>query len=297
MREGLARTRGGFLARLGQLFQGRTVVDDGLMEQMEEVLFTADIGVKTSQQLLEAVQRWADSAETPTVEGVWEVLRSEMGAMLRAHQRSLAPDGAHRPLVVMMVGVNGAGKTTTIGKLAARWQGEGRRVMMVAGDTFRAAAADQLLEWSSRVGCLFHRGEEGADPSGVVFDGLKEAVRQDVDVVLVDTAGRLQTKKPLMDELQKITRTTGKAVPGAPHEVVLVLDANTGQNGLQQARLFAEAASLTGVVLTKLDGTAKGGIVLGVSQELRIPVYFVGIGEAPEDLRPFDAEEFVEALL
>jgi len=294
--EGLARTRGGFMARLSSLFANRQVVDDSTLEEMEEVLFTADIGVKTSEKLLQSMHRHVAQLGSATPDAVWGILKSEVTGIVRAKASSLVVDRNRKPFVIMMVGVNGAGKTTTIGKLAARYRAQGLKVMMVAGDTFRAAAADQLVEWARRVDCDVHQGEANTDPSGVVFEGLRKAVEQGTDVVLVDTAGRLQTKKPLMDELQKITRVATKAIPGAPHEVVLVLDANTGQNGIQQARLFGEAAPLTGIVLTKLDGTAKGGVVIGVSDELGLPIYFVGIGEAPEDLRRFDVDEFVDAL-
>lgn len=294
--EGLARTRGGFMARLSSLFANRQVVDDSTLEEMEEVLFTADIGVKTSEKLLQSMHQHVAQLAHATPDAVWGILKSEVTGIVRAKASSLVVDRNRKPFVIMMVGVNGAGKTTTIGKLAARYRAQGLKVMMVAGDTFRAAAADQLVEWARRVDCDVHQGEANTDPSGVVFEGLRKAVEQGSDVVLVDTAGRLQTKKPLMDELQKITRVATKAIPGAPHEVVLVLDANTGQNGIQQARLFGEAAPLTGIVLTKLDGTAKGGVVIGVSDELGLPIYFVGIGEAPEDLRRFDVDEFVDAL-
>lgn len=294
--DGLARTRGGFMARLSSLFANRQVVDDSTLEEMEEVLFTADIGVKTSEKLLQSMHRHVAQLKAPTPDEVWGILKTEVTGIVKAKASALVVDRNRKPFVIMMVGVNGAGKTTTIGKLAARYRAQGLKVMMVAGDTFRAAAVDQLVEWARRVDCEVHQGEANTDPSGVVFEGLRKAVEVGADVVLVDTAGRLQTKKPLMDELQKITRVATKAIPGAPHEVVLVLDANTGQNGIQQARLFGEAAPLTGIILTKLDGTAKGGVVIGVSDELGLPIYYVGIGEAPEDLRPFDVDEFVDAL-
>jgi len=294
--EGLARTRGGFMAKLGALFQSQKVIDDALIDQVEEVLFTADIGVKTAEHLMKTVHKGIAALDAPTSADVWQILKSEMLAVLQRYPGRLRPPADVKPWVVLMVGVNGAGKTTTIGKLAARWQARGSKVLMVAADTFRAAAVDQLEEWSRRVGCGFHRGVDQSDPSGVIFDGVSRAVSEGYDIVLVDTAGRLQTKKPLMDELQKIVRTSAKVIPGTPHETVLVLDANTGQNGIQQARLFAEAAGLSGLILTKLDGTAKGGVAMGVSQELSVPVYYVGIGEAAEDLREFDAREFVEAL-
>ncbi len=293
---GLEKTRGGFVARIGRLFSGKSKLDADLVEQLEEVLFTADIGVQTSQRLIEAVQERFGSGEIEDTDRVWDVLRAETSAIL-AQNPGLLPDTPEKkPFVLMMVGVNGAGKTTTIGKLAAQYSRRGLRVLMIAGDTFRAAAVDQLAEWADRVGCEIFRGEEGADPSGVVFDGMKYATEINADVVLCDTAGRLQTKKPLMDELRKIVRVADKALPGAPHETVLVIDANTGQNAIQQATLFQEAVPLTGLVLTKLDGTAKGGVIIAIGQEMQLPIYFIGIGESIEDLRRFDAEEFVDAL-
>jgi fused signal recognition particle receptor len=294
MKEGLEKTRGGFIARLGALFSSKPVLDEALLEQVEEVLFTSDVGVKAGERLMQALhRRVAAGGEDAT--RVWEALRSEAAAILDASQKPFALP-ASRPAVLLMVGVNGVGKTTTIGKLAARFQRQGLSVMMVAGDTFRAGAVGQLEEWSKRVGCPIHMGADGIDPASVVFDGIKAGVAAGADVILVDTAGRLQTKVPLMDELRKIGRVCDKAVPGAPHETILVLDANTGQNAVQQARMFGEAVPLSGLVLTKLDGTAKGGAVIGISDELRVPIYFMGIGEAVEDLRPFDVPEFVEAL-
>lgn len=293
---GLEKTRGGFVARIGRLFSGKKTLDEDLVEQLEEVLFTADIGVQTSQRLLEAIQTRFRDTDSPEADLVWKALRAETTAILAQNPGSLSASPAQKPFVLMMVGVNGAGKTTTIGKLAAQYTRRGKKVLMVAGDTFRAAAVDQLAEWAGRVGCEIYRGDEGADPSGVVFDGLKHAEEIGADIVLCDTAGRLQTKKPLMDELRKIVRVADKALPGAPHETVLVIDANTGQNAIQQASLFQEAVPLTGLVLSKLDGTAKGGVVIGISDEMKLPIYFIGIGEGVSDLRRFDAAEFVEAL-
>ena len=292
--EGLEKTRGGFFARLGDLFSSSTKLDDEVVEELEELLFTADIGVKTSQHLLQKVQERIDADGVTDPQAVYGFLRDEMSALLRANHQPLVLDAS--PFVMLMVGVNGAGKTTTIGKLAAQFQAEGKRVLMVAGDTFRAAAVGQLERWSERVGCGFHRGADEVDPSGVIYDGIARGVAEGFDVILCDTAGRLQTKAPLMDELRKMGRVSGKALDGAPHATVLVLDANTGQNAIQQAKLFSEAVPVTGVVLTKLDGTAKGGVVLGLSQELGLPIHYIGIGEAVEDLRPFDADEFVDAI-
>ena len=294
--EGLQKTRGGFFSRLGSLFSSSAELDEDLIDELEELLFTADIGVKSSQHLLEKVQERFAAGEASDPSEVYGLLREEVASILRENQGRLDVGRGPSPFVVLVVGVNGAGKTTTIGKLAAQYRSEGRSVMMVAGDTFRAAAVNQLERWSERVGCSFYRGADEADPSSVVFDGIKAAVEEGVDVVLCDTAGRLQTKAPLMDELRKIGRVAAKALDGCPHETVLVLDANTGQNAIQQAKLFGEAVPLTGLVLTKLDGTAKGGVIIGISQELGVPIYHIGIGEAVEDLRTFDATEFVDAL-
>lgn len=292
---GLARTReSGFIGRLSRAFRGRETLDDDLVEEIEEVLFTADIGASTSQYLLECIEGAVSRGEV-SVQDIWALLRKETESILASCSRSLVI-GDQRPFVILFVGVNGVGKTTTIGKLAAQYVRQGKKVLMVAGDTFRAAAVQQLEEWANRVGCGFHAGEERADPSGVIFEGVERATNEGYDIVLADTAGRLHTKTPLVDELKKISRAAAKACDGAPHETLLVLDANTGQNAIQQARLFNEAVDVDGLVLSKLDGTAKGGIILGISRELSLPVYFIGIGEGISDLRPFDAEEFVDAL-
>lgn len=295
LESGLAKTRSsGFIGRLSAIFADKKTLDDSVIEQIEEVLFTADIGTSTSQYLLERIELQIAAGDA-TVEDVWRMLRAEAASILDESRGELVIGDA-RPFVVLVVGVNGVGKTTTIGKLAARYQGEGKKVLMVAGDTFRAAAVQQLEEWSKRVGCGFHSGADASDPSGVIFEGIKRAEEEGYDIVLADTAGRLHTRAPLVDELKKIVRVADKALSGAPHETVLVLDSNTGQNAIQQARLFHEAVPLTGLVLTKLDGTAKGGIVLGISRELKLPVYYIGIGEGVRDLRPFQASEFVDAL-
>lgn len=296
LEDGLSKTRkGGFIGRLKGVFSQRKVLDDEAIEAIEEVLFTADIGASTSQHLLQLVEERLSEGEAAPEE-IWDLLKAECSAILTSSARSFEVATEEPPFVVLVVGVNGVGKTTTIGKLAARYQREGHKVMMIAGDTFRAAAVQQLEEWSSRVGCGFHRGADEADPSGVIYEGIERAKKEGYTLVLADTAGRLHTRTPLVDELKKIVRVAGKAHEGAPHETVLVLDANTGQNAIQQARQFGEAVDLSGLVLTKLDGTAKGGVILGVSRELRLPVYFIGIGEGVRDLRPFDAQEFVDAL-
>jgi fused signal recognition particle receptor len=293
--EGLERTRSGFIGRLKGIFSRKPALDDVLLDEIEEVLFTADIGINTSQQLLELVQKKLQADDGQSSDEVWEILREETSRILLSNEKPLVI-GNDRPFVILVIGVNGVGKTTTIGKLASRFRDDGHSVMMIAGDTFRAAAAAQLEIWGERTGCVVHTGKDHADPSAVVFDGIRRAVDEKADIVLIDTAGRLHTKTNLMEELRKIQRVAGKAFSGAPHQCLLVLDANTGQNAISQAQLFTKEVGVTGIVLTKLDGTAKGGVVIGISDELNIPVQFIGIGEQVNDLRTFDASEFVDAL-
>jgi fused signal recognition particle receptor len=290
--ERLRRTREGLVGRMAALLRGRRV-DAALLEELEALLLGADLGAHTALALLEQVRREAAGADA---EGVRSLLR---GAILERLLKVESGEGMAlrgAPHVILVLGVNGSGKTTTIGKLAARHAAEGRRVVLGAGDTHRAAAADQLRIWAERVGCEVVGGPAGGDPSAVAFDTVKAALARGADVAIIDTAGRLQTRKPLMEELGKIARVIGRAQAGAPHETLLVLDANTGQNAISQARLFTEAAGVTGIVLTKLDGTAKGGVIVGLAQEFGIPVRFVGVGESAGDLRDFSAREFVDAL-
>ncbi|MBS1105181.1 MAG: ftsY [Deltaproteobacteria bacterium] len=287
----LARTRSAFIGRLGALV-GTRKVDGEVLEELEALLFGADLGVKTAESLLESVRSKASGGDASQLR---QVLREAILEKLRRVEAP-APVMAAKPYVVLVLGVNGSGKTTTIGKLAARYRAAGQRVVMGAGDTFRTAAIEQLEIWGERVDCEVVKGQPGGDPAAVAFDTVKVAMARGFDVAIIDTAGRLQTKAPLMEELRKIARVIGRDCPGAPHEVLLVLDANTGQNAISQARIFTEAAGVTGLVLTKLDGTAKGGVLVGLADEFRIPVRYVGVGEAPEDLRDFDAEEFVDAL-
>jgi fused signal recognition particle receptor len=293
---GLARTRSsGFIARLGELFSGRKELDPSIVDEIEKVLLTADIGVKTSQKLLEEIRSSLTRRELKDPDAVWAFLRRRSAEMLSLPAPEVDFSSA-KPFVLLVIGVNGSGKTTTIGKLAAKLAGEGKRVLLAAGDTFRAAAAEQLEVWAGRTGATIVRGKEGADPSSVIFDGVKRAATESFDVAIADTAGRLHTKTDLMQELQKVRRTLGKAAPGAPHETWLVIDATSGQNAIAQAQIFTEAMAVSGIVLTKLDGTAKGGVILGIADQLRIPVRYVGVGETVDDLRRFDPEEFVEAL-
>ena len=291
---GLGKTRTeGFIARLGALFADQETVDEALLEQLEETLFRADIGVRTVQRLLTAVRERSD--EGTTADQLWDFLSATALEILQVDS-SPSPTEGEGPRVVLVVGVNGAGKTTTIGKLAAKAVARGEKVLLAAGDTFRAAAAEQLEIWADRVGADFVAGAEGADPASVIFEGIEKGAAAGHDLVLCDTAGRLHTKKPLMDELKKVHRVCGKARSGAPHEVLLVVDATNGQNAILQAREFNNAIDVSSIVLTKLDGTAKGGVILGVSDELGIPVRYVGVGEGLEDLREFDPAGFVEEL-
>jgi fused signal recognition particle receptor len=291
--ERLARTRSALVGGLGRLLAGRRVEGD-VLEELEALLFGADLGVKTAESLLAAVRGQAAGGDAADLR---RVLRASILEKLR---RVEAPEpafaAAATPHVVLVLGVNGAGKTTTIGKLAARHAAAGRRVVLGAGDTFRAAAIEQLEIWGERVGCTVVKGVAGGDPASVAFDTVKAAKARGADVAIIDTAGRLQTKAPLVKELEKIVRVIGRDCPGAPHETLLVLDANTGQNAISQARVFTEAAGVTGIVLTKLDGTAKGGVLVGLADEFGLPVRFVGVGEGIDDLRAFRAEEFVAAL-
>jgi fused signal recognition particle receptor len=297
---GLAKTRGGFMARLNAVFTGPKTVDDGVLAQLEEVLFTADIGVKTATDLLESARERVKRRELSDPEKLRAALRQEIERIVTLDGASGAGAGLHigpqRPFVVMVVGVNGSGKTTTIGKLAAQVKLAGHSVLLGAGDTFRAAAGEQLEIWAERVQAPIVRGKEGGDPASVCFEAVRKAADEQVDVVLCDTAGRLHTKLPLMEELKKVKRVIGKAVEGAPHEVLLVLDATNGQNAIAQARQFHEALGVTGIALTKLDGTAKGGVVIGICDELGIPVRYVGVGEKVADLKAFHPHEFVDAL-
>jgi fused signal recognition particle receptor len=294
LRERLARTSQALVGRLGVLLGGRTL-DDDLLDDLEALLLTADLGVRTAEGLLARVRREAKGADAARVR---ELLRAAIAEKLRRveppREDALAVRG--KPHVILVLGVNGSGKTTTIGKLAARHGRAGRKVVLGAGDTFRAAAIEQLQTWGERSGCEVVTAGPGTDPAAVAFDTVKAAVARGADVAIVDTAGRLQTKVPLMEELGKIARVIGRELPGAPHETLLVLDANTGQNAISQAREFTAAAGVTGLVLTKLDGTAKGGVIVGLADEFGIPVKYVGVGEAVEDLRDFSADEFVDAL-
>ena len=289
---GLRKTRENFLARLRAAITGSAKSDE-IYEGLEESLIGADVGVEGSLKLVEAVRSRLKNDARPEV--IREALKDEIARVLNAADRPIV-DSGDAPMVIMMVGVNGVGKTTTVAKLAALLKAERGSVFVAAADTFRAAAIDQLQVWCDRVGVDLIKQKQGSDPAAVAFDAVKAAVARGGRAVLIDTAGRLQTKVNLMEELKKIARVVGRELPGAPHETWLVLDATTGQNALSQAKLFGESAPLTGVVLAKLDSTAKGGVIVGIAERLKLPVRYVGLGENLEDLRPFDPREFVEAL-
>ena len=297
LRERLSKTRAGFTGRLDQLFFGKKEINDDLIEELEEILFTSDLGVATTQELIALVQEGVGRKELDSPDALKKALKEDMLSFLDVPATEHSTPGPGEPLVVMVIGVNGVGKTTTIGKAAHQLIEEGKRVMLVAADTFRAAAVEQLVIWGERVGAEVVKQAQGADPSAVVFDALSAALSRQIDVVLIDTAGRLHTKVNLMEELQKIHRVTGRKLPGAPHEVWLVLDATTGQNAIAQAEIFHEALGVTDIILTKLDGTAKGGIVVGISRQLGLPVRFIGIGEKLDDLQSFHPSDFVEVIL
>ncbi len=292
--KGLASTRGGFIARLAKLFSRKKEIDPQLLDEVQEVLITADIGVKTSERILESLKARMDENDLADEDAVWEALRGEARAILDRGNGGLQVE--RRPSVILVVGVNGVGKTTTIGKLASRYQEEGRKVVLAAGDTFRAAAVLQLEVWGRRVGCEVVKGKERADPASVIFEAIRKAKEDGADLVIADTAGRLHTKSNLMEELKKVVRTAEKALERPVDEILLVLDSTTGQNAIQQAQLFKDAIPVSGLALTKLDGTARGGVILGIVDEHSLPVHFVGIGERVEDLREFDSVSFVEAL-
>ena len=299
LRKGLAKSRGdeGFFGRLKAVFAGRREISPEIAESIEEVLLSSDVGVQTTQAILERVRQTLSGSDLVDSDRVWEALRAEARRILSVEGKAGAFVLRAKPTVVLMVGVNGSGKTTTIGKLATKLQAAGRKCVLAAGDTFRAAAVQQLIVWGERVGCEVVRGKDGADPGSVIFDAVKRAQEIGANVVLCDTAGRLHTKTNLMTEMKKIAKTATKAMDGAPHETLLVIDATNGQNALAQATEFKDALELTGIVLTKLDGTAKGGVILGISDALKLPVRFIGLGERPDDLHDFSPDEFVEALL
>ncbi len=297
---GLEKTRTSFFGKLNKIVRGKDTVDDEILDDLEEVLITSDVGVKTTVAIIERVQARVAKDKYVSTSELQSLIRSEISDLLLANsdERPAEFDAETpiRPHVIMVVGVNGVGKTTSIGKIAYRYREAGKKVLLGAGDTFRAAATEQLEIWAERAEVEIIKQGHGSDPAAVAFDTLAAAKNRDADVVLIDTAGRLHTKTGLMDELAKIKRVMGRQVDDAPHEVLLVLDASTGQNAIRQAEAFTEHVDVTGLVLTKLDGTAKGGIVIGISHEFQIPVKYIGVGEAVDDLQIFDKRRFVEAL-
>ena len=296
LKAGLQKTRDSFAGGIENIVQGKAKVGLELLDELEETLLIADVGMKTTTFILEDLKK--DVAQNRIREND-EVLQHLKGQMFKVLSQNNKPIqfSKNKPLVILMVGINGSGKTTTIGKLAQKWKKEGKKVLLAAGDTFRAAAIDQLQVWAERADISCISQKNGADPSAVAYDAVQAAVARNVDVLLIDTAGRLQTNQNLMEELKKVKRVIGKVLPGAPHETLLVLDATLGQNSISQAKHFHEALELDGFVMTKLDGTAKGGVLLNLSGELKLPIHFIGVGEKAEDLQLFDSKIFVDALI
>ena len=296
LKSGLQKTRASLAGGIENIVQGKAKVGLELLDELEETLLIADVGMKTTTFILEDLKK--DVAQNRIREND-EVLKHLKGRMIKVLSQNTKPIqfSANKPLVILMVGINGSGKTTTIGKLAQKWKKEGKKVLLAAGDTFRAAAIDQLQVWADRadINCISQKS--GADPSAVAYDAVQAAIARNMDVVLIDTAGRLQTNQNLMEELKKVKRVIGKVLLGAPHETLLVLDATLGQNSISQAKHFHEALELDGFVMTKLDGTAKGGVLLNLSGELKLPIHFIGVGEKAEDLQAFDSKSFVDALI
>lgn len=294
LKSGLGKTRGGFTGRIGALLTGRKI-DEDLFDELEEALIEADLGIHTAMTLMDTLRDRVEEEKIKESERLKDILVEEIEAILKRGQRPLEPEKGTLK-VILVTGVNGVGKTTTIGKMAARYKSEGYKVILCAGDTFRAAAAEQLSLWAERTGVDIVKHGEGADPGAVVFDGIRAAKARKADLLLIDTAGRLQNKNNLMAELSKINRIIDRELPGTPKESLLVLDASTGQNAISQAHSFGEIVDLTGIILTKIDGTAKGGIIVGIIDEMDLPVYFVGVGETVDDLQDFHAEAFASAL-
>ncbi len=293
LKEKLVKTRQSFIEKVETIFTGRKI-DETTLEELEETLIISDVGTRASSEIMAAIREKAKKGEANDVDSVKSLLKSEMTALLGDPQPIMENSG--KPFIILAIGVNGVGKTTTIGKLASRFRSKGLSVLLAAGDTFRAAGIEQLEIWANRAGTQFVKHQPGSDPAAVAYDAVIAAKSRNIDVVIIDTAGRLHTKSNLMEELKKVKRSIQKAMPEAPHETLLVVDATTGQNALRQADMFNKAAEVTGIALTKLDGTAKGGIIFAIKKDLGIPVKLIGVGEGIEDLRDFDPKEFVEAL-
>jgi fused signal recognition particle receptor len=295
LKAGIQKTRSGLIEKLEDAVSGRKEIDADILEEVEYALITADIGANTTAEILERIRQRVERHQLGDAAEIKTLIREHLLEILEATERPL-PHVAQPPAVIFVVGVNGAGKTTSIGKLTRRLQSEGRSVLLCAADTFRAAAIEQLEVWAQRTGAEIIKQQTGADPSAVAFDAVQAAKARKVDYVIIDTAGRLHTKTNLMAELEKMRRTVARVIPDAPHEVLLVIEATTGQNGLEQARKFTETSAVTGIILTKLDGTAKGGVVVAISRELNLPIRYVGVGEQLDDLLPFDPAQFVASL-
>ena len=297
LKKGLSKTHEGFVEQIDRLVLGQKTINQNLLDELEGLLFAADLGTKTSHQLIEGVRQGLKRGELEQPERVKEFIRQEILRTLQSGEKPLSIDFSQtKPFVIMVVGVNGVGKTTTLGKIAYQYTSRGKKVLIGAADTFRAAAVEQLEIWAKRANSDLIKQSKGSDPSAVAFDTLHAAKARETDLVFIDTAGRLHTKVNLMEELKKLKRIISRESPGAPHEVLLVLDATNGQNAISQAKFFHEAIGVTGIALTKLDGTAKGGIIVGITEEFRIPIRYIGVGEGMDDLREFNASEFVQAL-
>ncbi len=295
LKKGLSKTRNILFTDIDELFSSHRNIDDSLLEELEEILVMSDIGIDVAMDIMEKLGKKAKKLST--ADELRDVLKQEVRALFPEDKKlSQGTDSIQKPLVIMLIGVNGTGKTTTLGKLAMKYKSNGKKVLIAAADTFRAAAIEQVEIWADRAGASIVKHREGADPAAVAFDSVDAAIARKVDVVLIDTAGRLHTQKNLMEELKKIQRSVGKRMQGAPQEVLLVLDATSGQNALSQAKLFHEAVGITHLVLTKLDGTAKGGIVAAIAKNMNIPLKYIGVGEGIDDLQEFDADLFVDAL-
>lgn len=294
--ERLGKTRGSLVDSVKRAFAAHAHIDEGLLEEIEEILIQADIGVETTMAIVEDMRQASAAEDTRELAEMLAILKRGMVDTLQRGDHTMTWNADEGPHITLVAGVNGSGKTTTVGKLASKLKNEGKTVMLGAADTFRAAAVEQLTVWSDRIDVPIVKHQEGSDPAAVAFDAADSAVSRNVDCLLIDTAGRLHTKVNLMEELRKIQRVIAKRVPGAPHQVLLVLDATTGQNGLQQAQQFTDALDVSGIILTKLDGTAKGGMIVAIQRQLGIPIKMIGIGETADDLQPFDAQEFVDAL-
>lgn len=296
MQQGLSRTRGGLSEGLASLLLGKKEIDEDLLEELETQLLMADVGIETTQAIMDKINGQISRKEVNNSDALYNALIKELETILKGVERPLETNTGQKPYIILMVGINGVGKTTTIGKLTKQFQAKNKKVMLAAGDTFRAAAVEQLQTWGERNNVPVIAQHTGADSASVLFDAVKAAQARDIDILIADTAGRLHNKDNLMQELEKVVRVIKKVDPSAPHEVMLVLDAGTGQNAVNQTKQFKEVVGVTGLTLTKLDGTAKGGIIFSLAQQFGIPVRYIGIGEGIDDLRPFNAEEFTKAL-